>query len=129
MSLRLKLGGVFLAALAARVPFHLTTGFSTDQVSPLQETVTAEDIVHIGYYSRCRILVRDGLVSPEAVSYNRGGRYLDLILELKPAWVGAGVGSPISGFITESRFLASYALTQSFPNGSSAQYNVYRRIE
>ncbi len=98
------------------------------QADPKFQFVAAEDIGHIGYYSDCRILDRDGLISPQAVTYNRDGRYLDLILDTKPEWVGAGVGSPISGFIDDPRFTESYSLAQSFPQNSAPQYNLYRRI-
>ncbi|MEW5795095.1 MAG: hypothetical protein AB1772_01915 [Candidatus Zixiibacteriota bacterium] len=101
--------------------------YLAEQVNLESETVAAEDIGQIGYYSRCRILDRDGLVSPAAVAYNHGGRYLDLVLDLRPDWVGAGVGSPISLFVDTSRFLEYYELARSFPNDTAAQYVIYRR--
>ena len=92
------------------------------------QIVAAEDIGHIGYYSGCLILDRDGLVSPQTVTYNRDGRYLNLILDTKPEWVGAGVGSPISEFLDDPRFTGMYALAQSFSENAAPQYNLYRRI-
>ena len=90
------------------------------------ETIAAEDIGYLGYHSGCRMLDRDGLISPAAVPYNREGRYLDLILDRRPAWVGVTEGSPISGFTEDSRFLQFYTLQQTFGRDSTVEYAVYR---
>jgi hypothetical protein len=92
------------------------------------ELVAAEDIGYIGYYSKCRILDRDGLVSPTSVAYNRDARYFDLILHIRPDWVGTAVGSPISGFINDPQFLADYELAHAFGGNIVPSYNLYRRI-
>jgi 4-amino-4-deoxy-L-arabinose transferase-like glycosyltransferase len=97
------------------------------QADPTFQTVAAEDIGHIGYYSGCRIFDRDGLVSPEAVTYNREGRYLDMILDVGPDWVGVTVGSPISGFLDDPRFTEKYGVVASFPDKATAQYDIFRR--
>jgi len=109
----------------------LTTAafYLTRNVNAETETVAAEDIGRIGYHCRARILDRDGLVSPEAVSYNEDGRYLDLILEQNPRWVGIGVGSPISGFLNDPVFLERYRLARMFTGARGGQYSVYRREE
>ncbi|MFQ5453413.1 MAG: hypothetical protein ACE5D6_04420 [Candidatus Zixiibacteriota bacterium] len=90
-----------------------------------KDIIAAEDIGYIGYYSRIHILDRDGLVSPEAVPYNRTGRYLNLILDYKPQWVGASRGSPISGFIDDSLFFKSYQLEKEFVFDKSLGYHLY----
>lgn len=95
------------------------------QVQP-NETVAAEDIGYMGYYSRRRILDRDGLISPEAEPYNRAGNYAGLIDDFKPDWVVASLDSPISGFVNDSTFLDRYQLEQSF-NGKLWRYAVYRK--
>lgn len=92
------------------------------------DLVAAEDIGYIGYYSKCRILDRDGLVSPAAVMYNRDARYFDLILHIRPDWVGAAAGSPISGFINNPQFLADYELVHAFGGNNVPCYNLYRKI-
>jgi hypothetical protein len=100
-----------------------------EQVDPRFQLVAAEDIGHIGYYSDCRILDRDGLVSPEAVEYNRDGGYLDLILDFRPDWVGVTVGSPISGFVDNPEFTENYVLERFFPQTTTPYYHLYRRIK
>jgi len=103
--------------------------YLSQHVDVSEEVVAAEDIGHIGYYSHCRILDRDGLISPVAVPYNREAKYLELILDQRPDWVGVGVGSPISRFIDDPRFLLSYVWQQSFGTESASQYHLYRCIE
>ena len=95
-------------------------------VSPNAE-IAAEDIGHLGYYSDRRIFDRDGLVSREAAGYNREGRYLDLILDRNPDWVGVTNGSPISGFADSSAFLERYSPVRSFADSMDRRYTVYRR--
>jgi hypothetical protein len=90
------------------------------------ERVAAEDIGYMGYVSGCRILDRDGLISPEAAAYNRAGNYFGLINDFKPEWVVASLNSPISTFLHDSAFIERYNMEQSFV-GQSSQYAVYRR--
>lgn len=92
------------------------------------DLVAAEDIGYMGYYSRRNILDRDGLVSPEAVEFNRRGEYGTLIDSIRPQWVVAGVTSPISGFITDSSFLCNYSLNASF-SARNVEYSVFRLID
>ncbi|MDH3892398.1 MAG: hypothetical protein OEV49_15095 [candidate division Zixibacteria bacterium] len=92
------------------------------------DLVAAEDIGYIGYYSRLRILDRDGLVSPEAVAYNRRGEYGELISSVRPEWVVAGLESPISAFTADSSFLRNYVLSASFSE-RSIEYSVFRLVE
>lgn len=89
------------------------------------DRAAVEDIGYIGYYSKMRILDRDGLISPEAPSYNRRAAYLELILDQRPDWVGAAVGSPISGFINDSLFLKTYSLEKKFGDKAEWEYNLY----
>ena len=107
---------------------HQQIGYYLNVRADRTELVAAEDIGYIGYYSGRRILDRDGLVSPVAVPYNREGRYLDLILDQRPDWVVCAIGSPMSGFVTDTAFCARYekARTFSFEN---YEYKVYSRIK
>ena len=93
------------------------------------ERAAVEDIGYIGYYSKMRILDRDGLISPEAPSYNQSGRYLNLVLDKKPEWVGGAVGSPISGFMNDSLFLENYRLEKVFEHEEIPKYNLYSLIK
>lgn len=92
------------------------------------DIIAAEDIGYMGYYSKRRILDRDGLVSPVAVSYNRNGRYRDLIIDQKPDWLVCAVGSPISGFVNDTIFISKYKNETSF-TFDALKYTVYSRIK
>lgn len=109
----LKQAGLYLAA----------------QVDLETELVAAEDIGHVGFYSRCRILDRDGLVSPEAIPYNRDARYFDLIQDARPTWIGVTVGSPISNFVNDGAFSNLYAPVKTFGSPKLGQYQIYRRVD
>jgi hypothetical protein len=92
------------------------------------DIVAAEDIGYIGYYSKLRIIDRDGLVSPEVLPYNRIGEYGKLIADFKPEWVVASVGSPISIFIGDDQFLRDYQRETFYVSGET-EYRVYRRVD
>ena len=95
------------------------------QVTDDHELVAAEDIGYFGYYSGCRILDRDGLVSPVSVPYNRDAAYFDLIIDTRPEWVAVTAGSPISGFVDSPEFLKIYALASAFGREQQPEYLVY----
>jgi hypothetical protein len=88
--------------------------------------IAAEDIGYIGYYSKRTILDRDGLVSQQAVEFNRDGRYLELITERHPEYVVAMVGSPISGFIYDPGFTSYYRELKRF-GYRTIEYRIYQR--
>jgi hypothetical protein len=104
-------------------------GFLRENADASRDFVAAEDIGYIGYYSHCRILDRDGLVSPTAVAYNREARYFDLILDTRPDWVGVAVGSPISSFIYDPQFLTDYGPVRDFGVSQISRYRLFRRID
>ena len=89
------------------------------------DLIAAEDIGYMGYLSGRRILDRDGLVSPEAVPYNRSGKYYDLIRDYRPDWVVAKVDF-LSPFLTDSTIFGEYDLARRFTSGE-ADYWVLRR--
>lgn len=92
------------------------------------DIAACEDIGYIGYYSKLNILDRDGLISPEAVPYNRAGYYYQLIDDYKPDWVGITKNSPISQFTADSLFLRDYRLEKEFLFKSNG-YQIYSRIK
>ena len=102
--------GQYLAANAAR-----------------DDIVAAEDIGYIGYYSRLRIIDRDGLVSPEVLPYNRSGRYLELITDFAPDWVVAAPSSASSPFLGNAVFLSQYELRERFVSDNGSEYQLYAR--
>ena len=89
---------------------HRAMGLFLRQTADPGDLVAAEDIGLIGYYSRLRILDRDGLVSPEAVPYNAAGDYLGLDHGLS-----AQVGSGVSGFADE-RVYHRFRVSGSLPD-------------
>ncbi len=91
-----------------QIGHYLYTRASEDEI------VAAEDIGYIGYYSKKKILDRDGLVSPEAVSYNRSGKYFELISDYRPDWVVLYTDSPISQFQNSQKFIELYKLMKCF---------------
>jgi len=97
------------------------------QLTDDHELVAAEDIGYFGYYSGCRILDRDGLISPVSVSYNRDAAYFDLIVDSRPEWVAVTAGSPISGFVDSPEFLEIYTLASAFGREQQPEYLVYQR--
>ena len=107
---------------------HRQIGYYLNTHTAQDEIIAAEDIGYIGYYSKRTILDRDGLVSPEAVPYNRDGRYLQLILDHKPDWVVLSHGSPISGFAEDSLFINKFVAQKSF-TFDRLKYTVYSRVK
>ena len=106
---------------------HKAIGLYLRKEARPDEVVAAEDIGYMGYYSELRILDRDGLVSPEAVPYNRDGRYLQLILDYRPDFVVAAENSPESPFLQDSLFLAAYRPARRFA-ADGAVYHVFRKM-
>jgi hypothetical protein len=106
---------------------HKQIGYYLYKESSPDQLVAAEDIGYIGFYSRRRILDRDGLVSPGIVEYNRQGEYEKVIEQFKPDWLVAMRGSPISGFIEDSSFVQTYAERESF-GSPPERYTVYQRM-
>ncbi len=87
--------------------------------------VGAEDIGYIGYYSKCRILDRDGLISPEVQSFNASGNYRGVVETFRPVWLVADTASPISGFLHDHQFDSSYQQDTSFTH-SGRTFLIFR---
>ena len=92
------------------------------------ELVAAEDIGYMGYYSKKRILDRDGLVSPEVIPYNRNENYLGLINDFKPEWVVTLRTSWLSQFYNTKEFLDDYQLEKTFETERFV-YDLFRQRE
>lgn len=105
---------------------HRSIGLYLAQQGHRDDLVAAEDVGYMGYYSEMRILDRDGLVSPEAIPYNRSGDYFGLIRDYSPEWVVAAPSSPTSGFVADSAFVSLYEPRKNFPYGDLG-YTVYAR--
>ncbi len=110
----------------ATTQMHQAVGIYLALHGQRDDLVAAEDIGYMGYYSKLRILDRDGLVSPEAIPYNRSGDYFGLINDYHPDWVVAAPNGPTSGFVTDSAFLSLYTPRQTFLYDDLG-YTVYAR--
>ncbi len=109
---------------------HRQIGLYLNRAVEDGQTVAAEDIGYIGFYSGKPILDRDGLVSPSAVAYNRAGDYAGLIRDFRPEWIVAMIGSPISGFIHDTAFLSMYTQEQEYSSvssGAPVTYVIFKR--
>lgn len=90
------------------------------------DTVAAEDIGYMGYYSHLRVIDRDGLISPEVIPYNRIGAYGQVVKDFRPNWVVVYEKSPLSNFMEEPWFMSAYQPAATFSH-DQMEYRVYRR--
>ena len=107
---------------------HKAIGYYLYSHARADDVVAAEDIGYMGYFSRKRILDRDGLVSPEAIPYNRSGDYLGLILDYQPEWVVTAIPSHTADFMGDMKFQENYSLEKAFKSGPVLEYRVYARV-
>ncbi len=105
---------------------HRAIGYFLHAETEPDALVAAEDIGYMGYYSKRRILDRDGLVSPEAIPYNRDGRYLDLLTEQRPDYLVAALVSSTTPFMEDQRFTLQFEELKRFPYRTQ-EYRVYKR--
>jgi hypothetical protein len=80
---------------------------------------------YIGYFSRLKIIDRDGGVSPQALPYIRSGDNFGLIRDYQPQWVGLVPGSPVSNFPVDSLLDAGYVLDRTFIFQGKPAYLLY----
>ncbi|MGB5105865.1 MAG: hypothetical protein WBP29_12015 [Candidatus Zixiibacteriota bacterium] len=94
------------------------------------DTVLAEDIGHFGYNYRGRIIDRDGLVSPQAIDYNRRRAYLQFADSVNANWlfVAAATGPGWLQIINSPDFLKRYELIPFNPAAHSQTHHLYRRL-
>jgi hypothetical protein len=105
---------------------HLAIGIYLRAHTAETDLIAAEDIGYMGYLSGRRILDRDGLVSPEAVPYNRAARYYDMIADFRPDWVVASP-VPFGPFLTDSSIFRDYELAKRFTSGEADYWVLKRR--
>lgn len=91
------------------------------------DVVVAEDFGYLGYYSRLRIIDRDGLVSPEVIPYIECGDYLGAVMDSYPEWVVSWADSRTSAFLYEKSFTERFQLRMTFSSHSGREYRVYCR--
>ncbi len=110
------------------------------------DTICAEDIGHLGYYSKRYILDQDGLVSPQAIPFNRKKDRLGLLKAYRPAYFLTGLSGPYFAQVVESEWLKrNYRMVAVFDLQSvnlnrakvsleghklhGCRYNVYQRVD
>jgi hypothetical protein len=96
-----------------------------------EQLLVAEDIGHLGYLYRGRVIDRDGLVSPEAIEFNRNLDYSGFLqkqLEEHPGhWLFIAMNAPSTVEILSSGILErGYTLDESFASFGSQDYLLYR---
>jgi len=109
------------------------------------DTVCAEDIGYLGYYSGRYILDQDGLISPQAIPFNKNKNRLGLLKKYKPAYFLIGFAGPYFSQVIESEWLeqnykkqATFGVHTLKPDRAKislkdidwhvCKYNIYRRI-
>ncbi len=110
------------------------------------DTICAEDIGYLGYYSERYILDQDGLVSPQAIPFNRKKDRLGLLKAYRPAYFLTGLSGPYFAQVIESEWLKrNYRMVAVFDPQSvdldraklsleghklhGCRYNVYQRVD
>jgi hypothetical protein len=109
------------------------------------DMICAEDIGYMGYYSKRYILDQDGLVSPQAIPFNKSRNRLGLLEKYKPPYFVIGFAGPyFSQVIQSDWFKNNYEKRATFNEGSVnldrakislkdfdfrvCEYNIYKRI-
>jgi hypothetical protein len=116
------------AALEAQ---HLRAAQLVAARADRDDVVVADDIGYMGYAFRGRIVDRSGLVSPEVVPYNAGGRhreFLEQALATHPGhWLFIAIDAPESREIVRSGFLnGRYALVAEYDVPGPDDFRLYR---
>ena len=88
--------------------------------------LAAEDIGYIGYFSRLRLLDRDGLVSPETLPYLKSESPMQLLFDYHPDWIVTNAESPYNQFTDSVIFLDKYALERRFGGAGGDAYELWR---
>jgi len=92
------------------------------------DSVLAEDIGHFGYHYRGPIIDRDGLVTPQAIPYNKAQRYFDFVDSVDAEWLMLAVMyHPSSALLEQPRFLEHYRPVESGVSVSNPSHRLYRR--
>lgn len=92
------------------------------------DSVIAEDIGHFGYHYRRRIVDRDGLVTPQAIPYNKTQRYFEFVDSVDADWLLLAVmHHPSSALLEQPRFHENYRPVDSEDGSSNPSHRLYRR--
>lgn len=92
------------------------------------ERLLAEDIGQLGYIYRGNIIDRDGLVTPQAIHYNRDGSYLEFVDSVAADWVFITIDQPNSvGIVHDPHFRSHYRLVRDFGSPGANNYALFCR--
>jgi hypothetical protein len=110
---------------------HLQAARLVGSQAGATDVVVADDIGYLGYGFRGRIVDRSGLVSPEVVPYNAGGRYrefLERALAAHPGhWLFIAIDAPESREVVQEGFLdRKYALVAEYDVPGPDDFRLYR---
>ena len=110
------------------------------------DTICAEDIGYMGYYSGRYILDQDGLVSPQSIPFNKNRDRLGFVTKYRPAYFLIGLAGPYFSQVIENEWLKqNYRMQATFgtqnlkPERAKINlgnfdfhvctYNIYKRID
>jgi hypothetical protein len=125
---------------------HKSIGLWLSENTHPTDTVCAEDIGYMGYYSGRYILDQDGLVSPQVIPFNRRRDRLGFLKRYQPTYFLIGFAGPYFSQVIQSRWLEeNYQRMATFDASSVdvsrakipledlelnvCRYDVFRRIE
>jgi arabinofuranosyltransferase len=90
------------------------------------DIVLAEDIGHFGYHYRGNIVDRDGLISPQAINYNRSQEYLKFVDSVNADWIFIATVSPAAQAILSSpQFEAQYEESRFQPGNENQTHRLF----
>jgi arabinofuranosyltransferase len=107
---------------------HIAAADYLTQHARPNDRVLAEDIGYLGYYFRGIIIDRDGLVTPQAASYNRAGEYRRFADSTNAEWLFIDPDYPASlPLVTASDFAERYEMIPLPGAGNNPSHQLYRR--
>lgn len=124
---------------------HKKIGLWLSENTQPNDTICAEDIGYMGYYSGRHILDQDGLVSSCAIPFNKNRNRLGLLEKYKPAYFVIGFAGPYFSQVIQSDWFKNNYQKQATFNESTVnldqakislrdfdfrvcEYNIYKRI-
>jgi hypothetical protein len=125
---------------------HKSIGLWLSENTQPTDTVCAEDIGYMGYYSGRYILDQDGLISPQVIPFNKSRDRLGFLKEYKPTYFLIGFAGPYFSQVIQSQWLEdNYERMATFDATSVdvsrakipleelelnvCRYDIFRRIE
>jgi hypothetical protein len=125
---------------------HKSIGLWLSENTHPTDTVCAEDIGYMGYYSGRYILDQDGLISPQVIPFNKSRDRLGFLKRYRPAYFLIGFAGPYFSQVIQSEWLEeNYERMATFDASSVdvsrakiplenlelnvCRYDIFRRIE